>query len=134
MSPPGPPPDWEEFRRAMRDLEIRVAHLEARLGELLGAFALTEPASGSDAASLKTTARRSGNEYILNGTKIFITNLGRAGCYIVFARTGPDERASGVSAFIVAADSPGLRAGQVFKKMGLNGNQLHVGASRGPSA
>src|SRR3989441_5420476 len=91
-------------------------------GELLGSFALTEPASGSDAASLKTSARRNGDGYILNGTKVFITNIGRAGLYIVFARTGPGERAAGVSAFIVPADSPGLRVGQVFKKMGLNGS------------
>src|SRR5581483_8835301 len=70
-------------------------------GELLGAFALTEPSSGSDAASLKTTARRSGGDYVLRGTKIFITNIGRAGVYIVFARTGTEERAAGVSAFIV---------------------------------
>lgn len=91
-------------------------------GELLGAFALTEPASGSDAAALKTTARRTGDDYVLNGTKIFITNIGHAGVYIVFARTGPDERAAGVSAFIVPADTEGVRAGQVFKKMGLNGS------------
>src|SRR2546428_5594954 len=91
-------------------------------GELLGAFALTEPASGSDAASLKTSARRNGDGYVLNGTKIFITNVGHAGVYIVFARTGPDERAAGVSAFLVPADSPGVRVGQVFKKMGLNGS------------
>ena len=91
-------------------------------GELLGAFALTEPGAGSDAASLKTTARRAGGDYVLNGTKVFITNIGHAGIYIVFARTGPEERASGVSAFIVPAGSPGLRPGQVFKKMGLNGS------------
>ena len=91
-------------------------------GELLGAFALTEPAAGSDAASLKTSARRNGDGYILNGTKVFITNIGRAGLYIVFARTGPGERASGVSAFIVPADTPGVRVGQIFKKMGLNGS------------
>src|SRR2546422_7272436 len=91
-------------------------------GGLLGAFALTEPSAGSDAASLKTTARRNGDGYVLNGTKIFITNVGRAGLYIVFARTGSDERAAGVSAFIVPADTPGLRVGQIFKKMGLNGS------------
>ncbi len=91
-------------------------------GEVLGAFALTEPSSGSDAAALKTTARRAGGDYVLNGTKVFITNIGHAGVYIVFARTGPDERASGISAFIVPADAPGLRVGQVFTKMGLNGS------------
>src|SRR3977135_1116841 len=75
-------------------------------GELLGAFALTEPASGSDAASLKMTARRSGDEYVLNGTKVFITNIGRAGIYIVFARTGPEDKAPGVSAFLVTCEQP----------------------------
>lgn len=91
-------------------------------GELLGAFALTEPASGSDAVSLKTSARRNGDGYVLNGTKVFITNVGHAGLYIVFARTGPGEKAAGISAFLVPADAPGLRVGQVFKKMGLNGS------------
>src|SRR4029077_1980704 len=91
-------------------------------GELLGAFALTEPAAGSDAASLQTSARRTGDGYVLNGTKVFITNIGRAGLYIVFARSGPEERAAGVSAFLVPADTPGVRVGQMFKKMGLNGS------------
>jgi alkylation response protein AidB-like acyl-CoA dehydrogenase len=91
-------------------------------GELLGAFALTEPASGSDAASLKMTARRTADGYVLNGTKVFITNIGRAGLYVVFARTGSDERAAGISAFLVPADAPGVRVGQLFKKMGLHGS------------
>ena len=91
-------------------------------GEVLGAFALTEPGSGSDAAALQTTARRVGTDWILRGTKVFITNVGEAGMYVVFARTGSEPRAAGVSAFIVPADSDGLRVGQVFKKMGLNGS------------
>jgi alkylation response protein AidB-like acyl-CoA dehydrogenase len=91
-------------------------------GELLGAFALTEPAAGSDAASLKMTARRHRDGYVLNGTKVFITNIGRAGLYVVFARTGPEERAAGVTAFLVPAETPGVRVGQMFKKMGLNGS------------
>ena len=91
-------------------------------GELLGAFALTEPASGSDAASLKMTARRDGDNYVLNGTKVFITNIGHAGLYVVFARTGTEEGAAGISAFVVPANAPGLRAGQLFKKMGLRGS------------
>jgi len=91
-------------------------------GELLGAFALTEPSSGSDAASLKTSARRDGDSYVLNGTKIFITTIGRAGLYVVFARTGPQAGAAGVSAFLVPADTPGVRVGQLFKKMGLRGS------------
>jgi len=91
-------------------------------GELLGAFALTEPSSGSDAAALKMTATRNGRGYVLNGTKVFITNIGRAGLYVVFARTGPDQKAAGVTAFIVPADADGVRIGQVFDKMGLNGS------------
>src|SRR5467141_546063 len=91
-------------------------------GELLGAFALTEPASGSDAASLTTSARRNGDGYVLNGTKVFITNIGHAGLYVVFARTGPDEKAAGVTAFLVPADARGVRVGQVFHKMGLHGS------------
>jgi len=91
-------------------------------GKLLGAFALTEPASGSEAASLQTTARRNGDGYVLNGTKVFITNVGHAGVYVVFARTGPGEKAAGVTAFLVPADSPGLKVGQVFHKMGLRGS------------
>src|SRR5260221_8922320 len=91
-------------------------------GELLGAFALTEPASGSDAASLQASARRTADGYVLNGTKIFITNVGRAGLYVVFARSGPEEKAAGVSAFLVPAATPGVRVGQVFRKMGLNGS------------
>jgi acyl-CoA dehydrogenase len=90
-------------------------------GELLGAFALTEPGSGSDAASLKMTASRNGGGYVLNGTKVFITNIGCAGLYVVFARTGEDK-AGGISAFLVPADAPGLRVGQLFKKMGLHGS------------
>jgi alkylation response protein AidB-like acyl-CoA dehydrogenase len=91
-------------------------------GEVLGAFALTEPSSGSDAASLRTSARRSGDEWVLSGTKVFITNIGEAGLYLVFARTGPEPRAAGVSAFLVPAASEGLRVGQVFDKMGLHGS------------
>lgn len=91
-------------------------------GELLGAFALTEPAAGSDAASLTTTARRNGQGYVLNGTKVFITNVGHAGLYLVFARSGAAERAAGVTAFLVPADTPGVKVGQVFEKMGLHGS------------
>jgi alkylation response protein AidB-like acyl-CoA dehydrogenase len=91
-------------------------------GELLGAFALTEPGAGSDAASLQTTAERRGNEYVLNGTKTFITNMGEAGLYIVMARTGSEPRARGISAFIVEGGSEGLRFGVPMHKMGLSGS------------
>jgi alkylation response protein AidB-like acyl-CoA dehydrogenase len=90
-------------------------------GRLIGAFALTEPGAGSDAAALRTSARRVDGGYVLNGSKIFITNLGRAGTYIVMARTG-DTGASGISAFVVEAGTEGLRCGQPFDKMGLNGS------------
>lgn len=90
-------------------------------GEAIGAFALTEPGAGSDAASLRTTARRVDGGYLLNGSKTFITNLGRAGTYIVMARSG-GPGGSGVSAFVVEASAPGLRCGAPFDKMGLHGS------------
>jgi alkylation response protein AidB-like acyl-CoA dehydrogenase len=106
-------------------------------GEITGAFALTEPAAGSDAASLTTVARRYGHEYVISGSKVFITNIGDAGVYVVFARTGAEPRAGGVSAFIVPADAPGLKVGQIFSKMGLNGSptgELVLEEARVPAA
>jgi len=89
-------------------------------GSLLGAFCLTEPASGSDAAALEATAERKGNEYILNGTKAFITNGRSAGMHIIFARTDRSaEKSRGISAFLVPADSKGLSLGPNEKKMGI---------------
>jgi acyl-CoA dehydrogenase len=93
-------------------------------GEYLGAFCLTEPGAGSDAKSLKTKAVRQGDCYILNGSKIFITNGGEADTYIVFARTDPNEKgSSGISAFIVEKGAPGLIIGKDEKKMGLHGSR-----------
>ncbi|WP_085506288.1 acyl-CoA dehydrogenase [Thalassobacillus devorans] len=92
-------------------------------GEYLGAFALTEPSAGSDAGSLKTRAVKQGDTYILNGSKVFITNGGEADTYIVFARTNMEERGyQGVSTFIVEKDTPGLVIGKKEKKMGLHGS------------
>jgi acyl-CoA dehydrogenase len=92
-------------------------------GEYLGAFALTEPSSGSDASSMKTRAVRDGDHYILNGSKIFVTNGGEADTYVAFARTNPDEKGSkGVTAFIIERDMPGFSVGKKEKKMGLNGS------------
>ncbi|HEY3294882.1 MAG TPA: acyl-CoA dehydrogenase family protein [bacterium] len=89
-------------------------------GKLLGAFCLTEPASGSDAAALEATAERKGDEYILNGTKAFITNGKSAQVHIIFARTDKNvEKSRGISAFIVPADSKGLHLGPNEKKMGI---------------
>ncbi|CBS88845.1 acyl-CoA dehydrogenase family protein [Azospirillum lipoferum] len=91
-------------------------------GEIVGAFALTEPESGSDAGSLRTTARRDGDHFILNGTKRYITNAPQAGLFTVFARTDLDSRdARGVSAFLVEAGTPGLSLGPIDKKMGQKG-------------
>ena len=91
-------------------------------GELVGAFALTEPGSGSDAASLATTARRDGDYYLLNGTKRFITNAPEAGIFTVMARTDAAVKgAGGISAFIVERGTPGLVIGLVDKKMGQRG-------------
>jgi acyl-CoA dehydrogenase len=93
-------------------------------GEYLGAFCLTEPGSGSDAASLKTRAVKQGDHYILNGSKVFITNGGEADTYIVFARTDPDETGSkGISAFIVEKDTQGFIIGKDEHKMGLHGSR-----------
>lgn len=89
-------------------------------GECLGAFAVTEPGAGSDVASMKTTAKKDGDNYILNGSKVFITNGGAADTYITFARTGEGNK--GLSAFIVEKDSPGLIIGKKEKKMGLHGS------------
>src|ERR1700737_1616415 len=93
-------------------------------GKKLAAFALTEPEAGSDAAHLKTSATRRGGGYLLNGTKIFITNAGEAQLYVVMATTRPGSGADGITAFLVGGDNPGLKVGPKFKKMGLNGSGI----------
>lgn len=77
-------------------------------GAAIAAFAITEPEAGSDVASLQTTAVRQGEQFVLNGTKRFISNAGIADFYVVFASTAPEKKAKGVSAFIVDANTPGL--------------------------
>jgi acyl-CoA dehydrogenase len=92
-------------------------------GEIIAAFALTEPEAGSDAGALKTTAVRNGNGYILNGTKRFITNAPEAGLFTVFARTDLKSKGTkGVSAFLVQAGLPGLSLGKHDQKMGQKGS------------
>lgn len=93
-------------------------------GKKLAAFALTEPEAGSDAAHLKTSATRKDGSYVLNGTKIFITNAGEAQLYVVMASTHPGSGADGISTFLVGGDNPGLKVGPKFKKMGLNGSAI----------
>ena len=94
-------------------------------GEIIGAFALTEPDAGSDAASLRTSAVKDGDSYVINGTKRFITNAPEASVFTVFARTNPAEKgASGVSAFLVEKGTPGLSLGKNEKKMGQWGGHV----------
>lgn len=91
-------------------------------GELMASFALTEPDSGSDSASLRTTAIRDGDHYVINGTKRFITNAPQAGIFTLMARTDPAKKgASGISAFIVDGQSPGITLGKRDRKMGQKG-------------
>jgi acyl-CoA dehydrogenase len=91
-------------------------------GELIGSFCLTEPEAGSDAASLRTTAVRDGDHYVLNGTKRFITNAPEAGLFTVMARTDPAAKGAGaISAFVVEAGTPGLSLGKIDRKMGQKG-------------
>jgi len=90
-------------------------------GRELGAFALTEPGAGSDAASLAMAARRDGDAYLLTGTKIWITNAGEAARYIVFATVDRSLGKNGITAFVVEADTPGFRLGSKERKMGIRG-------------
>jgi alkylation response protein AidB-like acyl-CoA dehydrogenase len=91
-------------------------------GEWLAAYALTEPGSGSDSAAMRTEARLDGDAYVLNGGKRFITNAGVAGLYVVFAKTDPEAGHSGISAFVVEAETPGFEVGRIEPKMGIKGS------------
>jgi alkylation response protein AidB-like acyl-CoA dehydrogenase len=91
-------------------------------GELLCAYALTEAGSGSDSAAMRTTARRDGDGYVLDGSKRFITNAGVAGLYTVFAKTDPGAGHAGISAFLVEAETPGFSVARVEPKMGIRGS------------
>jgi alkylation response protein AidB-like acyl-CoA dehydrogenase len=88
-------------------------------GEKIGAYGLTEPGSGSDAGGMRTTAKLSGDHYVLNGSKIFITNGGIADTYIVFAVTDPESKHKGTSAFIVEKDFKGFSVGKKERKLGI---------------
>jgi acyl-CoA dehydrogenase len=100
------------------------AHYLPRMasGEIIGSFALTEPDAGSDSGAVKTSARRDGDWFVLNGTKRYITNAPRAQVFTVFARTNPAESgARGVTAFLVDANTPGISLGKPYRKMGQQG-------------
>jgi butyryl-CoA dehydrogenase len=106
-------------------------------GTKIGAYCLTEPGSGTDAAAMKTTAVKDGDSYILNGSKVFITNGGEADIYVVFAVTDPSKGARGISAFIVEKGTPGFVFGKKEKKMGIKSSptlQLHFENCRIPAA
>jgi acyl-CoA dehydrogenase len=94
-------------------------------GEVIASFALTEPGAGSDAASVRTTAIRDGDDYVVNGTKRFITNANRAGMFTLMARSNPDKKgAGGISAFIVPSKLKGVSVGKPEKKMGQQGAHI----------
>ncbi|NUK01491.1 acyl-CoA dehydrogenase family protein [Streptomyces lunaelactis] len=117
--------------------EQQAEHLPAMLGGgLLGAYCLSEPASGSDAASLRTKAVRDGDDWVITGTKSWITHGGIADFYTVLARSG-GEGARGITAFLVPGDAAGLNAAAPEKKMGMKGSptaQLHFDGVRVPDA
>jgi alkylation response protein AidB-like acyl-CoA dehydrogenase len=91
-------------------------------GEWLCAYALSESGSGSDSAAMRSTARREGDEYVLNGSKRFITNAGVANLYTVFAKTDPEAGHAGISAFVVESDAPGFEVARLEPKMGIKGS------------
>lgn len=104
-------------------------------GTLLGAFALTEPESGSDAAALKTVAVRQGDRYLLTGTKAFVTSGGRAGMILTFATVAPERGRQGITAFLLEPTFHGFAVGRIEEKMGLNASetvQLHFDACEVP--
>lgn len=94
-------------------------------GDKLGAMGLTEPSAGSDASSLKTMAVKEGNEYVLNGTKIFITNGYHAEIYVIFATTDRSKGTRGISAFIVEKDTPGFTFGKKEHKLGIRASSTY---------
>jgi alkylation response protein AidB-like acyl-CoA dehydrogenase len=106
-------------------------------GESLAAYALTEAGSGSDSAAMATEARRDGDEYVLNGSKRFITNAGVAKLYVCFAKTDKAAGHDGISAFVVEADTPGFEVGRIEPKMGIKGSttgELFFNDCRVPAA
>ncbi|MFQ5539045.1 MAG: acyl-CoA dehydrogenase family protein [Candidatus Binatia bacterium] len=105
-------------------------------GEKLGAWALTEPGSGSDAGDLESRAKLDGDQWVINGEKLFTTQGSTAGTYVIMASTDPSRGKKGISAFIVEAGTPGLGVGKVENKLGVRASDtaaLHLGGLRVPS-
>ncbi len=96
---------------------------ELSSGGMIGGFGLTEPGAGSDAGSLRTSAVRDGDHWVIDGEKAWITNAGIAGVYVVLAKTDPEGGARGITAFVVPADAPGLEIGAPERKMGLKASR-----------
>jgi acyl-CoA dehydrogenase len=108
-----------------RDEQKRAWLPKLASGEAIASFCLTEPGAGSDAASLKTTALRRGDHYVVNGTKRYITNANRASVFTLMARTNPENKgAGGISAFVVPSNLPGIVIGKPEKKMGQQGAHI----------
>jgi alkylation response protein AidB-like acyl-CoA dehydrogenase len=126
---------WPIVHFGSEELKRKVLPVLAT-GEAVGGFGLTEPGAGSDAGSLKTTARRDGDFWVLNGEKAWITNAGYAKYFVVLARTNPDAGKRGLSAFVVPADSPGFSFGAPEEKMGLRSSltaQIYFADCRVPA-
>jgi alkylation response protein AidB-like acyl-CoA dehydrogenase len=113
---------WPINRFGSEELKRRVLPALAS-GEAIGGFGLTEPGAGSDAGSLRTTARRDGDVWVLQGEKAWITNAGYAKYFVVVARTDPQAGKRGLSAFVVPADAPGFSVGQPEEKLGLKASR-----------
>ncbi|MDA2380723.1 acyl-CoA dehydrogenase AcdA [Bacillus cereus] len=109
---------WPIFKFGTEEQKQKFLRPMAK-GKKIGAYGLTEPGSGSDAGGMKTIAKRDGDHYILNGSKIFITNGGIADIYVVFALTDPESKQRGTSAFIVESDTPGFSVGKKESKLGI---------------
>ncbi len=106
-------------------------------GEAIGAWALTEPGSGSDALSMRSVAVREGDAYVLTGSKAFITNGSEAGTLVVYAKTAPDQGPHGVSVFLVDGSAPGLSTSRTLEKMGMRGSptaELRLDGVRVPAS
>ena len=112
----------EELAKVCGTTAIIVYLVPLAKGEKLGAFGLTEPSAGTDASMQQTTAVLDGDEYVLNGTKVFITNAGYADTYVIIAMTDKSKGTKGISAFIVEKDTPGFSIGKKERKMGIRGS------------
>jgi alkylation response protein AidB-like acyl-CoA dehydrogenase len=113
---------WPIVQFGSEELKRRVLPALAS-GEALGGFGLTEPGSGSDASGMRTTARRDGDFWVLDGEKAWITNAGFAKVYVALARTDPEAGKRGISAFVVPADAPGFSVGKPEEKLGLKASR-----------